>query len=497
MKLTKRYTFLALLAATSALPVLAGGLAHNTNMHTAWNRMMARGASNEIDAVFTNPAGTAWMDHEGWTLSLNVQSAFQERDITATFPLFTDENHTHRYEGSATAPFIPEAYVTYKKDRWAVSGFFGIIGGGGKATFENGLPMFDAAVMAGLASKSGQLVQAYPALQPYIGNYIGPDMYTIDSYMKGHQFIYGFEAVGAYRINNYLSAALGARFNYYQGGYKGHVTVSANEKLTGVISQLAPALSAANPQLASQLSGLAGEGGLANVQLDCKQSGLGFTPIVGLDFKYKGLTLAAKYEFKTNITIKNKTKTLEAPDEFASALSDYADGVKSDYDLPALLAVAAQYEIIPHKLRAAVEYHYFDDKHAEMGKVVNPDDPTTTIAKQKLLTRGTNEYLAGIEWDINKMFTVSCGGQITDYGLSDGYQTHTTFSCDSYSLGFGGAVNLSEKVKLNIAYFWTTYSDYTKEYAAGNYGYCGTGLAGKDIFLRTNKVFGVGIDYKF
>ena len=51
----------------------AGGLLHNTNQSIAWQRMMARGATHEIDGVFTNPAGTAFLGHEGWTLSLNMQ----------------------------------------------------------------------------------------------------------------------------------------------------------------------------------------------------------------------------------------------------------------------------------------------------------------------------------------------------------------------------------------------------------------------------------------
>ena len=41
------------------------------------------------------------------------------------------------------------------------------------------------------------------------------------------------------------------------------------------------------------------------------------------------------------------------------------------------------------------------------------------------------------------------------------------------------------------------YSDYTKNVPAGNPGYNGTTLAGQDVYSRTNKVFGMGIDYKF
>ena len=40
-------------------------------------------------------------------------------------------------------------------------------------------------------------------------------------------------------------------------------------------------------------------------------------------------------------------------------------------------------------------------------------------------------------------------------------------------------------------------SDYTKEVPAGNPGYCGTTLAGKDVYSRSNTVFGVGLDYNF
>ena len=48
-----------------------------------------------------------------------------------------------------------------------------------------------------------------------------------------------------------------------------------------------------------------------------------------------------------------------------------------------------------------------------------------------------------------------------------------------------------------MGYFWTTYSDYTKNVEAGNPGYCNTTMAGTDVYSRTNKVFGVGVDYKF
>ena len=142
--------------------------------------------------------------------------------------------------------------------------------------------------------------------------------------------------------------------------------------------------------------------------------------------------------------------------------------------MDALFAAAAQYSILPN-LRVSAEYHWYDDKHAGMAN-----------DKQKALRHGTHEVLAGVEWDINKTFTVGVGGQNTDYGLSDDFQSDTAFSCDSYSIGFGGAAHLSSKLTLNAGYFWTTYKDYDKTAALSN-----------STYSRKNRVFGVGIDYTF
>lgn len=489
----KIYTLLTL--ATLATTSWAGGLLHNTNQSIAWQRMMARGATNEIDGVFTNPAGTAFMGHEGWTLSLNIQSATQKRDILTTFPLFTTADHTKLYEGTASAPVIPSLYAAYKRGKWAYSGFFGFVGGGGKSSFDSGLPMFDAQVMAGIYSKTQSLLANQPLLKTLVGaDAITPDMYTINSAMKGRQYIYGLQLGAAYQFNEHWSAFAGLRINYFDGNYSGHVDANMGDQLKqrvmSALSSLPPEQQAA---YAPMLNSLAQEGGLTHIKLDCNQTGWGLTPILSVNYKVAGLTLAAKYEFKTKLNIENDTKTLEATamgqtsEELEKAMqASYGHGVNTPNDLPSVLYVAAGYEIIPEKLRAAVEYHYYDDKHAGMAN-----------DKQKALTHGTHEVLAGLEWDINKTFTVSCGFQNTDYGLSDDYQTHTAFSCDSYSIGFGGAINVTEKMRLNLGYFWTTYKDYTKEVPAGNPGYCNTTLAGKDVYSRTNKVLGIGIDYKF
>ena len=186
-----------------------------------------------------------------------------------------------------------------------------------------------------------------------------------------------------------------------------------------------------------------------------------------------------RYEFRTKINTKNETSKL--PEGLGDLAASYVDSNHVRYDMPALLTVAAGYEFTP-RLRAALEYHFFDDKNAKMAN-----------DRQLELKHGTHEILAGIEYDIDDRFTISCGGQRTDYGLSDEYQQNTSFACDSYSLGLGGAVNLTDQLRLNVSYFCSLYSDYKKEMPS----YYATPYPGTEVYSRTNHVIGIGVDYKF
>ena len=454
----KRLVFVFFLSVAIFSNLYAGGLMTNTNYHIAFDRMFARGATTEIDAAYSNPAGLAW-GHEGWQLSFNWQLPTQNRDITTTYPLLSQMygEETHKFKGDASAPFVPGLFASYKHGRWALSTMIGIVGSGGFVKYNEGIPMFNITLASMLASKG-----------------ITPDQYDLDSKMKGKQYIYGGQVNFTYRILDNLSAAVGIRANYYDGYYRGHV-IANNHQLFG---------------------------DLAKLELDVDQRGWGFTPIISVNYHQGPFTASARYEFRTKMDIPNTTNVLEAQlgptlqavlqqqDPAAlqaigvalnSKMAPYQDGAKTRYDMPALLALAVQYEFTP-QLRAALEYHFFDDKHAKMAN-----------DRQKELSHGTHEILAGVEYDINKTFTVSIGGQRTDYGQTKDFQTNTSFACDSYSIGLGSAVNLNEKLRLNVSYFCSLYSDYTVE----TDNYLGTGIAGKDVYSRTNNVFGVGIDYKF
>ena len=59
----------------------AGDYLTNTNQHAAFLRMAARGASIDVDGVYSNPAGLAFLQKDGFHLSLTGQSAYQTRKM--------------------------------------------------------------------------------------------------------------------------------------------------------------------------------------------------------------------------------------------------------------------------------------------------------------------------------------------------------------------------------------------------------------------------------
>lgn len=459
-----------LTAATAALLVtnstFAGDYLANTNYSVSFLRNPSQGAKTDIASAFSNPAGMALLSKDGFHISLNGMSAYQTRRIDATTGFWTldGQETTQTFEGKASAPFIPSIFAAYKKDNWAISGGFAVTGGGGKASFSNGLPMFNALVIGGIyQSTSDKTYLGYNEVLNKKLFPLRPSSYDINTSLDGHQYIYGGQLGFSYKFNDWFSAYVGGRMNYVSAGYKGFIKV--NSKLPAV-----PALQPISDKLNN-----------TGVELDVEQTGWGLTPIIGADFKFNRLNIGLKYEFVTKMNIENKTQTFNVG-PYEAQMAAYKDGVNTPNDLPGMLSVAGEYQILP-TLRIGAEWHLFNDKGAGMAE-----------DKQQSLKHNTLEYIAGIEWDVNKYLTLSGGYQNTNYGVSDEFQRDTNFYCDSYSVGLGARIHLNQSLNLDLGYFWTNYSDYTVQYSKYKNA---APVSGKDVYSRTNKVFGLGVNYSF
>ena len=511
----KKTLLLGLIALTAAPAAHAGGLLNNTSLHALYLRSLARNASLAIDATYYNPAGLVFTP-DGWRFSVNSQTVLQRRDIDATFAPFaysTAGTTTKRFEGKATAPIVPTLMASYKKGDWAFSAVAGVFGGGGKASFTSGLPQFEAnvalvpTITQAIAQKATAMIATLPAgalppaAQAGFAKLIDPikaaNKYSVDSKLEGLQYVFGLQAGASYKINQHLSAYLGARLSYAYNTYTGYIR---NIQVSGAdgamhhaptyFGAIAVGAKAAEPivnnlpdALKQQVQPvLAVPGLLAKNTLDkrieVKQTGIGLAPIVGLNFNYEGLNVGARYEFRTAIRVKNTT---EAND---SGMEQFADGAKVANDLPAVLGVGASYRILP-TLTAAVSYNHFFEKSANMAG-----------DKQKTLKGNTNEYLFGLEWNALDWLDVSGGVQITRKGVSDAYQSNIHFDMSSTSYGLGVGLHLTKEAQLNLAYMISSYGDHKK--AVSTYAAqpaLGIALPGSEVYSRKNQIFSIGLDY--
>lgn len=531
-------------AIASSSVSFAGGFLTNTNQNVAFNRMMSREASIGIDGVYYNPAGVVFLG-DGHHLSINWQLAYQDRTIKNDYSLFTNNVNNpitpREFKGEAFAPVIPSFQYAYNKGRWSFQGNFALTGGGGKCTFDNGLGSFERIVAETAMAACGLARTVDGALGSVLGREVsmfGSDQafgaggkYSYNSYMHGRQYYFGLSLGAAYKVSDNFSVFGGVRGIYATTNYYGYVED----------------IKVGNMPLYMVLDPTKKDA--ANIELSCDQNGIGFTPIIGVDFKTGKWNFSAKYEFKTRMRLKNKSVNLvpsignlpanlssqmtqiltaqftqaglpaeqaaakaeaaatavlanqtvqktmlglknQFDTELDEAIGEYADGKKIAADIPAYLSVGVGYSPID-PLRINVGFHFFDDKNA---KAYNN--------RQEKLDHGTLEYNAGVEYDINKKFTVSAGWQSTNYGLPEEEATTSkdkrfmddkSFVTSSNSVGLGGVWHFNKKMSLTVAYFHTFYQHKKTTESVELM----PGINYSADYSRNNNVFAAGIDINF
>lgn len=491
----KKVLLLLIVFSMTASSTFAGGILTNTNQSILFLKNPARDAAIGLDGVYSNPAGVAFMA-DGFHVAFNWQYAHQTRTITSTNPAFAlgkknNGQSRKEFEGVATAPCIPSLQAAYNKNNWSIQLNMSVPSGGGACEFADGLGSFES-VVGNISSM----------LQP-----LGAQGYDMDGYMKGRQYYYGIQLGAAYKIYPNLSVYGGLRLLYGDATYKAKIsniqvkteggyvdfadylqvanaTITSNYEVVsaGIAQYQAAGIPVPEELLATQAKLEATKGSLNQLQkyaqgvnLLCNQDGVGIAPVIGVDYKIKNFNFAAKYEFKTQLRMKNESTVNEASE--IAAVNRYRDGEKVNEDVPAMLTIGAQWKPIDVVSLNLGWHHYFDKEASWYGN------------SQDLLKHNSNEFLAGVEWDVTDNLNVSCGGQLTSYGLSDEYMNDMSFVVNSYSVGLGFSYKVRDNVTLSAAYFQTIYDDYKRT------DYPTEGVS--DTFTRTNSVLGIGCQLDF
>jgi long-subunit fatty acid transport protein len=528
----KRFTVLFTGAFLLMNTAFAGGILTNTNQSAQFVRMLSRNASTDLDAVYFNPAGLTQFK-DGFYFGLHNQSIFQNRTISSEFPLL----NSSEYKGEVTAPAFPTAFALFKVDKLAISVGFGPNGGGGSAKYGTGLPSFEkliSSIPSGLTATKipttaystniqfegssvfwGTQLNGSYAINDVISVSAGVRVLiannTYNGYLKDVKVNPNYPAFGASYTGSMVSAT-----KFFADGstfLKGLATNSttASAGLSTAISGGVPAatplssMPAATVAAVTQLLGAAGisAAGMnigtaaatlnvvaqafttnaakmeanavatADKEVDTKQTGTGFTPMVGVNIHLDKLNVAVKYEMQTTLKLTNET--------VVDGTGLFKDGEETRSDLPAILSGGADYKITD-QLKASGSFNLYFDKNVGWGKNVYGED--RTIDKNYL------ELALGLEYQLSKTLAVSAGFLNSDTGVSEQYQSDFSYSNDSYTIGAGLQYKIGKKLVLDAGAMLTTYKDASKTFTDATFGEYNE-TYGKDTFA-----FGIGLAYK-
>lgn len=217
--------FSLLLTSTIAF---SGGIVTNYNQSAAYIRMFVRDATTDIDAVFFNPAGLTKLA-DGWHFSFSAQNLTQKRSVNNTFPYLNSPD----FEGEAKVPIFPSFYTAYKTGKFAFSFGFNPVGGGGTATYNNGLPTMEIPLST---------------LVPQLTS-LGVSAYSAKMMFEGTSIYFGFQGGISYELNENVSVFAGMRYVKATTSYEGFVKdimvttatgqVRADDFMNGVAAQAA------------------------------------------------------------------------------------------------------------------------------------------------------------------------------------------------------------------------------------------------------------------
>ncbi len=513
----------------------AGGILTNTNQSAQFARMLSRNASTDLDAVYFNPAGLTQLKN-GFYFGLHNQTITQTKTISSQFPLKYDEYVGD--VKAPVFPTAFAVYKTDNWAFSAGFGPNGGGGSAkydkGLPTFEkqiarlvpqlSGLSQIGVApptnygvdisfegtsvfwgIQAGATYKINKNISVYggarylPSVNTYNGSITNIQLGTASGLISGKTFLLNAAATATAKAQATAAGAASLQ-PLVAGGAGGLTTAQARAmniitdvqkaQIEGGLKQLGlsdaqvagitiaaaqstySTTSATLAATASQLT--TNSAGLGDKQLDTKQTGAGFTPIIGVNLNFDKLNIGLKYEHQTTLKLTNETTVDDT--------GLFPDGASSNSDIPGIIAGGADYKVLKN-LKASASFNIYLDKNVNWGKNIYME--TRTIDKNYV------ELAFGLEYNITDNFAVSAGYLNSNMGVSEAYQSDFSYSNDSYTTGLGFQWNLNKKLVLDAGMMLTTYKDYTKSFTEpapfGTY----TETYGKDTFT-----FAFGLAYK-
>jgi long-subunit fatty acid transport protein len=219
---------------------------------------------------------------------------------------------------------------------------------------------------------------------------------------------------------------------------------------------------------------------LGDQEADTKRTGIGFAPIIAIDFKpNEQLNIGLKYTHQANIELEYKTAkdftTGMKPD--GTPITKFPNGQKNRLDMPSTLSAGVTYKPI-EKLLVSVSCDYFFDKQANWS------------GREDSLDGNGIEAGIGFEYSLTEKLALSTGYMYSKPGIAAGCQSDMGFELNAHSIAFGGKYKLNEMIEINAGIEYSAYEDFDKNFNRNNIAY-------KETYGKHTLIGGLGLNIYF
>ncbi|MBN2078578.1 MAG: hypothetical protein JW838_06405 [Spirochaetes bacterium] len=427
-------------------------------------RTLNRNASTDADAAFYNPAGLAFLEHNGLTVSFSSQTFYVKRLHTMDYygikfagqPLLPTSNFMNpasgkpdEYTAETLAPVLPGFDLIWKSDMWAVYLDIGVMQAAPGMTFPKGLAVLDWGMLAPFET-------TYAATGGVSNNVVG---LWRDARAVRTEYYIGGTVGGVYKIQEWVSAALGIRYIYATGNQ--NITV----KYTGIATETPGGydVSFTKPWL---------------IDVDVKGHGAGI--VVGFHFKpVKILDIGLRYEYYPPMVLKKHTNKFFVPGVVASSgnLNIFLDGIQpllyeALYDSAGFdIAKMTPENLMKFKKEVKSELKVTYPQTASLGVSVDiwkgiRAEVSGEIQLRQLRDLDGREkafaplgYRVGgcLEWTFLPGAAVSAGYLYNDFGVKRSMRNEVDPMLASHSVGGGFAFGVSEWLDITVGAMYMIY----------------------------------------
>jgi len=382
MKKLALWTTSALLFGLSASSVSAA----NKGNSIEFLRTMARGASTDADAAFFNPAGLAFIQHEGISFQLANQFIFIHDTIQDSGELL-QKFHPDAYEVDIKTYLYPIAHLAYRRGSWAFFGSFYPISGGAGGRFADGFPTVDGGFLNMLQSQLGKVEE-----------------YSRKLVFEAVDYALAGSLGAAHRITDKIAVALGYRLTRKITTFNGEMSqIHIKAADWGDLDYLFP----------------------GTMDIEAEATGWCHAVIAGVHAQpTKKLNIGLKLEYSTPLEINTKNKKFALaepgmnPDDpgVREFFKQFLDGYKEKYTEPPSVALGVSYQILPPLKVETGLYYQLNSLAASGGKEKDHvDAPWLGIGLEYALTPN---LLVSVGYGYDQTGRKSTGQKDNDIWLS-------------------------------------------------------------------------------